>query len=251
MTSAFVIRPAGPVPSTLARSTPLSAASFLATGVAFTSAEDSAEASVGVSAGVSAGAPPAGRAASVSIVPTMAPTSSSAPVSPVALSRPDAGLAISSVALSDSISRMISSFSTQSPLCFIQLPTVTSAIDSPGLGMVMSTLMEWRDPGEGWETDQVRPDRVQDLVEVLLPRGFDPFGFVDLLEPVSDFDARVLGTPSIAAVTISCSCSCMAADPPDGLGLETREMSSARPRGDPASCAHVEVGIWFAAPPGQ
>ena len=139
-------RPEGPVPLTEARFTPSSAAIFRATGVALTSS-DWAGAVVGAVVSASAtGAAAAGFVAEVSIAPMTSPTASSSPVAPVAVSRPEAGLVISRVALSDSISRMISSLSTQSPDCFIQVPTVTSAIDSPGLGMVMSTLMAWSFP---------------------------------------------------------------------------------------------------------
>ena len=70
--SALVTRPPGPVPSTLAMSTPLSAAILRATLVALGSIASAAGAAAG--AGLAAGAAPAGRLALSSIFATMAPT---------------------------------------------------------------------------------------------------------------------------------------------------------------------------------
>ena len=134
-TSAITIRPDVPLPVTFARSTPLSAATFLAseeaflpsTGSATTAALTGAAAAgallaalAGLAALAALPAPPlapAGFAAAVSIAPIGAPTFCSAPDCTLTRSTPAAGARTSRVALSLSMSTKTSSVSTQSPSC--------------------------------------------------------------------------------------------------------------------------------------
>ena len=140
-TSAITIRPDVPLPVTFARSTPLSAATFLASDEAFLPSTGSATtaaltgvaaagallaALAGLAALAALPAPaaspapplaPAGFAAAVSIAPIGAPTFCSAPDCTLTRSTPAAGARTSKVALSLSMSTKTSSVSTQSPSC--------------------------------------------------------------------------------------------------------------------------------------
>ncbi len=158
-TSCSVILPAGPVPVTVAKSTPRSAAIFLALGEAMIlpaglagsgsalagSAAGGASAAGAASAG--AGVAPVSESAklcgtSSSLAPrtkTGAPTGRvSSAFTRMCLTKPSAGDSISSVALSVSISKITSPFLTSSPTLTRQLTTVPSSIVCPSCGNLTS-----------------------------------------------------------------------------------------------------------------
>ena len=75
----------------------------------------------------------------VSIVQATSPTPAVSPSLRIIFSFPEFSAIKGKVALSDSISQIVSSTCTKSPSDFSQLPISTSVIDSPGLGILIST----------------------------------------------------------------------------------------------------------------
>ena len=159
-TSFLTMRPFGPLPVTVARSIPFCVASFLARGEALmagaslcgwglagASAADSASAvPLGVSSRIaasgSAGAAGVGREPTSKVSPASptaaigAPTGTWPPTGTICLSNtPSSKTSNSMVALSVSISAMMSPDSMESPSFFSQLATVPTVMVSLSLGM--------------------------------------------------------------------------------------------------------------------
>src|SRR5713226_334634 len=169
-TSSFTMRPSGPLPVTLARLTPSSAASRLASGEARTSTASTAPfpswvdgagcaAAGGRGAGASEGAAfgfsalaacfggsslgagfAAGASPAAPIRAIGAPILAGTPCWTMMSSTPSASDSRSNVALSDSTSAITSPFLTGSPLFFFHSTIVPSSIVSESFGMFMSAI---------------------------------------------------------------------------------------------------------------
>mmetsp|Transcript_11026 Transcript_11026/g.25666 ORF Transcript_11026/g.25666 Transcript_11026/m.25666 type:complete len:258 (+) Transcript_11026:2059-2832(+) len=160
VTSAAVMRPLGPVPDTVLRSTPISSAIFLARGLATTRPPAlaaglaaafgeafgaAAAAGAGVGAAATGAAPPrvaaydlsAGISASfAAISATGLPTLAASPSSVmIAAMKPSSNASTSISALSDSTTMMASPASTESPSPFSQETTFPSFIVDESAGM--------------------------------------------------------------------------------------------------------------------
>ena len=164
-TSAFTIRPAGPVPDTFERSTPFSSATLRARGEAFTRPpSEDAWAGAGVfSAGaassfcsLAAGASSSGALSAAGAgaePPSLSPSRTARTPPMVALSPswirisvsvPSSKASISMVALSVSTSARMSPISTWSPTFLCHLMRVPSVIVSESLGISIFTDMVWK-----------------------------------------------------------------------------------------------------------
>ncbi len=169
-TSSFTMRPSGPLPVTLARLTPSSAASRLASGEARTSTASTAPfpswvdgagcaAAGGRGAGASEGAAfgfsalaacfggsslgagfAAGASPAAPIRAIGAPILAGTPCWTMMSSTPSASDSRSNVALSDSTSAITSPFLTGSPLFFFHSTIVPSSIVSESFGIFMSVI---------------------------------------------------------------------------------------------------------------
>src|SRR5258705_3532122 len=145
-TSSSVMRPSGPLPATLVRSTPRSAASRFARGDAITRLLVGALGAIGGAlridaafdadaGGVTGAASPAVSPRRV-ISPSGSPTPTTAPSSAsTRASTPPSGDSISTSALSGSTVSTASPWRTWSPVCLCHFTTVPSVIVWPSLGI--------------------------------------------------------------------------------------------------------------------
>ncbi len=137
-TSAFEIRPAGPEPWTLERSTPSASATRAATGVTFTSSGIFGGAlACGRGSGASAaGAAPLPVVMRAMTCPTVTVSPAWARISSIV---PEAGAGTSASTLSVEISTIVSSSATSSPGCLAHSRIVPSLTDSPMAGILISS----------------------------------------------------------------------------------------------------------------
>ena len=143
-TSALEIRPAGPEPWTLARSTPWAAATRAATGVTLMASGIGGGGALpcGRGAAVGSGALAAGRAPLPVVIRAMTwPTCTVSPAwARISAIVPAAGAGISASTLSVDTSTTVSSSATSSPGCLAHSRIVPSVTDSPIAGITISTV---------------------------------------------------------------------------------------------------------------